>query len=102
MDTAFSSILSPPSTQKYDAEIDLMFIQWMSIKRTTTESIISFAERVHTDAAQFDGTNYEFKSKDLACRWRKGLGSDFQTIKKWSMKRVLYQTAGVRIFPSAN
>ena len=78
----FKSIEDSASTQKYDTEIDLLYIQWMSIKRTTTKSIRAFATRVQTDAAQFYGTDYKVKSKALARRWRKGLGSDFQSISK--------------------
>ena len=76
------SIKDSAPTQKSDAEIDMMYIQWMSIKRTTTNSIRAFASRVQTDAAQFDGADYRVKSKPLARRWRKGFGSDFQSIKK--------------------
>ena len=71
------SIEDSTSTQNCDAEIDLPYIQWMSIKRTTTKSIIAFATRVQMDAAQFDGTDYKVNYKALARRWRKGLGSDF-------------------------
>ena len=98
----FKSSEDSASTQKSDAEIDLMYIQWMYIKRTTTKSIRDFAARVQTEVTQFDGTDYEVKSKSLARRWRKGLGSDFQSQKKWSMKQVLSQTDGARIFHSAN
>ena len=78
----FNSIEDSTSTEKSDAEIELLYIQWMSIKRTTTDSIKAFAARVQTDAAQFDGTDYEVKSKYLSRRWRKGLGSDLQSINK--------------------
>ena len=54
----------------------------MSINRNNNESIRAFAVRVQIDAAKFDGTDYEVKSKALACSWRKGLGSDFQSINK--------------------
>ena len=78
----FKSIEDFASTQKSDAEIKLLYIQWISIKRTTAESIRAFATRVQTDAAQFDGTDYEVNSKALVRRWRKGLGSDLRPIKK--------------------
>ena len=54
----------------------------MPTKRTTTKSIRAFSARVQADATQFDGTDYKFKSKALARRWRKGLGSDFKNINK--------------------
>ena len=74
----------------------------MPIKRTNNASIRAFAERVQKDAAQFDGTDYEVKSKDLTRRWRKWIGSDFQSINKmvdetgiitygWSKKFPLHQ-----------
>ena len=59
-----------------------MYIQWMSIKRTNSESIRAFAARVQIDAAQFDGTGYEINSKYLSRRWHKGIGSNFQSINK--------------------
>ena len=76
----FKSIEDSASTQKSDAELELLYIQWMSIKRTNNDSIWAFTARVQTDAAKFYGTDYEVKSKALARRWRKGLGSDFQSI----------------------
>ena len=76
----FKFIEDSDSTQKSDAEIKLLYIQWMSIKRTNNDSIRAFAARVQTHAAQFDGTEYEVKYKALARRWRKGLGSYFQSI----------------------
>ena len=54
----------------------------MSIKCNNNDSIRGFAASVQTDAAQFYGTDYKVKSKDVARRWRKGLGSDFQSINK--------------------
>ena len=54
----------------------------MSIKRTNNDSIRAFLARVQIYAAQFDVTDYEVNSKAIACRWRKGLGSDFQSINK--------------------
>ena len=76
----FNSIEDSASTQKYDAELELLYIQWISIKRTNNKSIRAFAARVQTDAVQFDGTDYEVKPKALAHSWRKGIGSDFQSI----------------------
>ena len=78
----FKSIEESAHTQKYDADIELLYIQWMSIKRTNNESIRAFAVRVQTDAAQFDGTDYEVKSKSLASRWSKGLSYNFHSINK--------------------
>ena len=57
----FKSIEDSASTQKSDADINLLYIQWMSIKRTNNKSTRAFASLVHTYAAQFDGTNYEIK-----------------------------------------
>ena len=76
----FKSIEDSASTQKSDADLELLYIQWMSIERNTNEFIREFMARVQTDAAQFYGTDYEVKYKALARRWRKGLGSDFQSI----------------------
>ena len=78
----FKSIEDYDSNQKSDAEIKLMYIQWMSIKHTNNESIRAFTERVQTNAAQFDGTDYNFNSKALAIRLRKRLGSDSHSINK--------------------
>ena len=78
----FKFIEYSASTQKYDLDIDLLYIQWMYIKCTTNESIRPFAARVQAYSAQFDVTDYELNSKYLARRWRKGLGSDFQSINK--------------------
>ena len=74
----------------------------MSTKRNNNKSIRAFTARVQTDAAQFDGTDYEVKSKALTRRWSKGLCSGFQSIKKmvdetgiipygWSEKLPLHQ-----------
>ena len=73
----FKFIEDSASTQKYDTDIELLYNQWTSIKRTTTNSIREFAAHVQTDDAKFDGTEYKVNSKSLSCRWRKGLGSDF-------------------------
>ena len=78
----FKSIEDSASTQKYDADLELLYIQWMSIKRNNNNSIRAFVARVQIDAAQFDDTDYEVKPKYLARRWCKGLGSDFQPINK--------------------
>ena len=78
----FKSIEDSASAQKPDADIKLLCIQLMSIKCNNNESIRAFAARVQTDASLFDGTDYEVKPKALACRWHKGLGSDFQSINK--------------------
>ena len=61
----YNSIEYSASTQKFYAYIELLYIQWMSIKRTTTNSIRAFAARVQTEAEQFDGTDYKVKSKPL-------------------------------------
>ena len=76
----FYSIEDSASAQKSDWELDLLYIQWMSINRNNNESIRAFAVRVQIDAAKFDGTDYEVKPKALAHSWRKGIGSDFQSI----------------------
>ena len=47
----FKSIEDSASTQKSDAEINLLYIQWISIKRTNNKSIRDFVARVQTDAA---------------------------------------------------
>ena len=73
----FKWIEDSASTQKSDAEIDLMYIQWMSIKQTNNESIRAFAARVQKYAAQFYGTDYEVNPQSLARRWHKGIGYDF-------------------------
>ena len=65
------------STQKSDAELEFLCVEWMSIKRNSNKYITAFAEQVQTDAAKFDSTEYEVKSKPLARRWRKSLGTDF-------------------------
>ena len=78
----FKSIEDSDSTQKSDSEIKLLYNQWMSIKCSKNMRIRSFAALVQTNAAQFDGTDYEVKSKALTYKWRKGFGSDFQSIKK--------------------
>ena len=49
----FKSIEESAHTQKYDADIELLYIYCMSIKRTTTDSTRAFASRVQMDAAQF-------------------------------------------------
>ena len=86
----FKSIDYSDSTQKYDAEIDLLYIQWMYIKRTTNDSIRGFASRVQIDAAQFYGTDYKVNPKALTRRWRKGFGYDFQASNK-----MFYKTGNI-------
>ena len=61
------------STQKYDDELELLYIRWMYIKCNRNDSIISFTARVQTDDAQYYDTDYEVNPKSLARRWRKGL-----------------------------
>ena len=61
----------------------------MSIKRTNNKSIRYFAAHVQTDAEKFDGTDYEFKSKSLARRWRKIIGSNFQSINNMVNETVI-------------
>ena len=53
----FKYIEDSASTQKYDAEIELLYIQGISIKRTTTKSIRAFVARVQNNDAQFYGTD---------------------------------------------
>ena len=67
----FKSIEDSASTQKSDAEIEMLYIQWTPINRTNNDSIRAFVERVQTDPAQFDGTNNKSKFKDLSIRWRR-------------------------------
>ena len=64
----FKSIEDSASNQKSDAELEFLCIEWMSIKRNSNKYIIAFAEQVQTDAAKFDSTEYEVKSKPLARR----------------------------------
>ena len=42
----FKSIEDSASTQKYDTELKLLYIQWMSIKRSNNNTIRAFAARV--------------------------------------------------------
>ena len=85
----FKSIEDSDSTQKYDTELKLLYIQWMSIKRSNNNTIRAFAARVQTYAAQIDGTNYKVKFKALARRCTKGLGSSFKSINKMVNETVI-------------
>ena len=71
----------------------------MSIKRSNNNTIRAFAARVQTYAAQIDGTNYEVKSKALARRCTKGLGSSFKSINKMVNETVIIPDGQSKKFP---
>ena len=78
----FKSIEDSNSTQKSDADIELLYIQYTSIKRNINNSTRAFTAHIKTDAAKFYRTEYEVNPKSLARMRRKGIGSDFHSINK--------------------
>ena len=78
----FKLIDDSASIKKSDADIKILYTEWMSMRRNRNESSRAFAAHIQTEAENFDDTDYEVKPKDLTRKWCKGLGSNFQSIKK--------------------